>query len=61
MDTDMDAIIRHAIIEEELDSVINQAISDKLNQIDELNQVQHEFNESFYSTKISSLTNPQKI
>ncbi len=47
MDTDMDAIIRHSIVEEELGSVIEQAIADKLNKIDELNQVQHEFNESF--------------
>ena len=47
MDTDMDAIVRYAIVEEELVSVIDQAISDKLAKIDELNQVQHEFNESF--------------
>lgn len=47
MDTDMDAIIRHSIIQEELISVINQAGEAKLNHLDALNQAQHEFNECF--------------
>ncbi len=61
MDTDMDAIIRHSIIEEELESVIDQAVSDKLNQIDELNQVQHEFNESFIHKDHPSGESPEDM
>ena len=61
MDTDMDAIIRHAIVEEELVSVIDQAISDKLNKIDELNQVQHEFNESFIHKDHEQVESPAEM
>ncbi|MBV6642342.1 MAG: response regulator [Cyclobacteriaceae bacterium] len=61
MDTDMDAIIRHSIVEEELVSVIDQAITDKLNKIDELNQVQHEFNESFIHKDQKSGESPEDM
>lgn len=61
MDTDMDAIIRHSIVEEELVSVIDQAITDKLNKIDELNQVQHEFNESFIQKDHKSGESPAEM
>lgn len=61
MDLEMDVIIKQSIVEKELVSVIDQAYTDKLNHIDELNQVQHEFNENFINSGKELATSPQEM